>query len=75
MLTISNNKTINGQIDDDVTVENGGVLTLNGQITKNLFVELGGTAIINGMLIGNLINRGQISIHGMVLGSISNLAA
>lgn len=66
-------KTINEQVDDDVMVLNGGVLILNGQITKNLFVEPGGITTINGMLVCNLINKGEISIRGMVLGSISDL--
>lgn len=72
MLNIFDQKTIHDQINQDVTVTNGGYLLLYGKIVKNLYIEKGGKAIIHGMVVENLyIATGASAvIYGMVCGNL-----
>lgn len=67
-LTISDDYALHGMVSGDLVVESGGHLQLFGMVTGTLRITDGGSAIIRGMVSKDVLNAGQLEVHGMVIG-------
>ena len=69
-LIVAGRREQHGQVTGTTYVRNGGMLIAHGQLAGGLIVEPGGTAIVHGQVSRNIINDGQLTIYGQVVGSI-----
>ena len=75
-MTVDEPLTFSGQVDGNMTVAPGGVLTLYGQVGNDLIIEKGGQVEVIGRVFGNVINRGgKVTIQGVVDGAVRDKGA
>ena len=65
---------LNGMAARNIIVERNGHLVLNGMCAGNLIVEEGASADICGFVVGNVVNKGVLSLLGVVNGDVRNSA-
>jgi hypothetical protein len=61
---------VQGQMTGDAHVRPGARLWLFGQIAGTVTVDSGASAEIRGMVVGDVINRGEVTIAGVVTGAL-----
>lgn len=71
-LQITEDLTIKGVINGNVTVLSGGHQILHGSVCKNFFIEEGASATIYGVVEKDVNNRCILSIFGTVNGYLVN---
>lgn len=59
-----------GQVTGTTYVKRGGELTCWGQLSGGLIVEQGGIAIVHGQVSRNVVNHGELHLHGQVSGRV-----
>lgn len=59
-----------GQVTGLTVVKRGGHLVCHGQLAGGLIVEEGGKATIHGQVARNVLNRGELFLHGQITGRV-----
>ena len=70
-LVIRADYVLHGMVTGDVLEERGGHLHLFGMVNGDLRVQEGGSAEVRGMVSRNVLNAGNLEVHGMILGGLS----
>jgi cytoskeletal protein CcmA (bactofilin family) len=61
-----------GMIDGGVTVAPGVAFDMRGMIAGDVTIESEARVELRGMVAGSVVNRGQLTIYGVVRGSVSD---
>lgn len=71
--TVETDTEISGIVSGNVQVLDGTNLLLSGIVSGNLTISQNGYAKISGIVSSNVINNGEIDVHGIVTGNITNI--
>jgi hypothetical protein len=69
-LIVKVNQEIHGQVTGTTYVRAGAVLVAHGQLAGGLIIDEGGHAIVHGQVSRNVVNMGEITLHGQVSGRV-----
>jgi hypothetical protein len=71
-LVVSEDTSLHGLVDGDVSVAEDVVFLHHGMIAGDLSIAMGATVNLMGMVAGSVRNRGDLTVHGNVRGEIRN---
>lgn len=69
-LIIACDQEVRGQVIGTTYVRAGAVLIVHGQLAGGMIIEEGGRAIVYGQVSRNVVNMGELTLHGQVSGRI-----
>ena len=69
-LIVTGEMVLDGQVTGTTYVRDGGNLIVRGQLADGLIIDEGGEAYIHGQVSRNVINYGQLTLKGQVVGRI-----
>lgn len=69
-LFVEVDQEVGGQVAGTTYVRAGATLIARGQLSGGLIIDRGGRAIVHGQVSRNVINDGELVLHGQVSGRI-----
>ena len=69
-LIVTGEMVLDGQVTGTTYVRDGSNLIVRGQLAGGLIIDEGGEAYIHGQVSRNVINYGQLTLKGQVVGRI-----
>lgn len=74
-IVVRENTRFHGMIDGGVTVAPGVTFDMRGLVAGDLTIESDARVELRGMVAGSVVNRGNLTIYGVVRGHVSDEGA